>query len=135
MIPITELFRMTKKDAAKMAFGVEEETKREIYALDKPISGRLTLDYPLTKPYVLEYKDVATVGELSWLIAQAYGAIYETEDETSKVRVIDEEARGMVLNRNQTDGEYGIWGHDMSDLFLEIINIDKKGNSKVFIGS
>lgn len=135
MIPITDLFFMTRKDAAIMAFGVEEATKREIYAFDKPISGRLTLDYPLSKPYVLEYKDVATVGELSWLIAQAYGAIYETEAETSKVRVIDEEFRGTVLNRNRTEGEYGIWGHDMGDLFLEIINIDKKGNSKVFIGS
>ena len=51
-------------------------------------------------------------------------------------KVIPIEHRGGFLNRRATEGKYGIWGHDLSDLFIE--GISYYPDSKVvrmFIGS
>ena len=39
--------------------------------------------------------------------------------------VIPPEHRGMLANRNSTDGVYGIYGHDLDDLFLEGLRYDR----------
>lgn len=43
---------------------------------------------------------------------------------------------GGLLNRNSTQGIYGIWGHDLSDLAIEILNYDPETKQvRMFIGS
>lgn len=44
--------------------------------------------------------------------------------------------RGGFVNRNKTNGKYGIWGHDIEDLAIERINYDENKNLiTLFIGS
>lgn len=46
---------------------------------------------------------------------------------TGKVIPINE--RGIILNRNLTDGKYGIYGHDFEDLFLHGFWYDNKNKN------
>jgi hypothetical protein len=50
--------------------------------------------------------------------------------------VIPMEHRGHFLNRNTTNGRYGIWGHDLEDLVIEEMFYDKLAKRlTVFVGS
>jgi hypothetical protein len=50
-------------------------------------------------------------------------------------KVIPIEDRGIILNRNLTDGKYGIYGHDFEDLYLEGFWYDNKSkNLRLFVG-
>jgi hypothetical protein len=52
---------------------------------------------------------------------------------TGKVIPLNE--RGIILNRNLSDGKYGIYGHDFEDLFLHGFWYDNKNkNLRLFIG-
>jgi hypothetical protein len=51
-------------------------------------------------------------------------------------KVIPVEQRGIVLNRNLTNGKYGIYGYDFENLFLEGFWYDKKNkNLRMFVVS
>ncbi len=82
-------------------------------------SIRVAVDYPLREEHVftLNSNDSAGFrrGELALKIAQLYQRIYAEEERSSA------EPAGLVpglLNRTRTEGTYGIWGHDISDLDL-----------------
>lgn len=50
--------------------------------------------------------------------------------------VIPVDQRGIFMNRNLTNGKYGIYGHDFEDLFLEGFWYDKKNkNLRLFVSS
>ncbi|MGZ5971355.1 MAG: hypothetical protein ACXWP4_26980, partial [Polyangiales bacterium] len=55
-------------------------------------------------------------------IAERYAAIYREEAQTATKPVT--KVPGL-LNRAETDGKYGIWGHDLEDLVLERIRIGR----------
>lgn len=57
-----------------------------------------------------------------------YKKIYEIEDRTTKTKPAH---IPNMLNRNITNGMFGIWGHDIGDLVL--VNAEVKGN-KITLG-
>lgn len=63
------------------------------------------------------------------------GKRYLEENETSTLKneSISKRTKGvsLLINRAQTNGKYGIWGHDLED--LTIVNIMVKGN-KIYLG-
>ena len=130
---VADILEMPKQDAEKNIKGEIPGTGKKFTHFDSPVSGEIVLDYPLTNPYKFSVNNIQTVGELSWLIAQAYMCVYECEEETSPQLV--EELDGNCLNRGKTEGDYGIWGHGITDLFLEVITIQPGNKIKVFIGS
>jgi len=81
-------------------------------------------DYPLSREAHFPHE---LTPEMSWidllLLAQAdYKEIYRREDEecgpTGNIP-------GM-LNRASSDGPFGIWGHDISDLYFESVEVDEE---------
>lgn len=128
---VCELADMTKSDASEK-LQAQDENGNIIKYFNKPVFGKITLDYPLTTPYKMEVNEVKTVGELMWLISQAYVVIYETEDETATA--MKEWDDPNIINRGKTNGDYGIWGHSICELVIEEIEI-KNNKISVFIGS
>ena len=105
------------------------DPKEEI--LEANVEYTLKITYPLSKPYVEKLKlDVPTTREqvVSWIVDR-YNFIYGVEDNSTTIK--PEHIPGM-LNRVRTDGEYGIWGHDIGDLILHTLYIDK--NNVLTIG-
>ncbi|MEO0895794.1 MAG: hypothetical protein AAFY71_05320 [Bacteroidota bacterium] len=93
----------------------------------------LFLDYPLSKDLKLPIKADSTAGftrgELILIISRNYKRIYAEEEASAEVKTIPLEKREGLINRNQTDGKYGIWGHDIDDLDLSgiIVHPQRKG--------
>ncbi len=63
--------------------------------------------------------------ELIVEISNRYHRIYREEEESSTTKTIPIEERETLLNRNKTNGIYGIWGHDIEDLDLSRIIISR----------
>jgi hypothetical protein len=61
-------------------------------------------------------------------ITGSYNRIYLEEEESAKTKTIPVDKREGIINRNQTDGKYGIWGHDLGDLDLSSIIVHKLRN-------
>ena len=83
----------------------------------------LTIDYPLSREALVEIetgeKGLGSLGLLG-RIAKAYKKIYEEEDGTSEISI----------------GKYGIWGHDIEDLYIEYVIVDfEKKTIKLRMGS
>lgn len=55
------------------------------------------------------------------IAAKDYSQIYAEEANTQPA---PPSPSAFLLNRGATQGKYGIWGHDLSDLFFEAIVID-----------
>lgn len=90
------------------------------------------ITYPLSRPYIFMYK-FDPKGSLDGLIEEVcknYKSIYDLEDKTSELEATN--IPGMY-NRVQTNGTYGIWGHDIGDLALGGLYIDTKLN-KIRLG-
>ncbi len=98
---------------------------------------KILIDYPLnvTVELKLKVKNIKRFGSLLWKIAQAYKTIYEEEEKTTTTIIIPRNKRKGMINRNPTDGKYGIWGHDLEDLYFEEIEIYDNGVIELFIGS
>ncbi|SEP59819.1 hypothetical protein [Flavobacterium urocaniciphilum] len=96
----------------------------------------LNIDYPLNNPASFVLKSSTngfTKRELILEISKLYYEIYNVEENTSNIKTIPIEQRKGVINRNQTDGKYGIWGHDIGDLDLSSIEVYKTENGKIHI--
>lgn len=93
------------------------------------------LDYPLREdvsfPISASSPRGFTRAELARKVAELYKRIYEEEAQTSKIAVIPLKQRKGIINRNKTNGKYGIWGHDLSDLDLHTIEISRKADGTV----
>lgn len=108
-------------------YDLDEEEK-----LDFPNTGVLGLvaneyafeyDYPLTTPATFYHNLTPETTALDILAfgAQDYKNIYEIENAGTKIKP------GFIpgmLNRNKTNGTYGIWGHGLGDLCFTGININ-----------
>lgn len=95
----------------------------EVVIKDEDI--KIVFDYPLNGEFLFDFHSDNGFQrkQLVELIAQTYQKIYDEENATiQEQQVIPIETRiekGGLMNRNQTDGKYGIWGHDIGDLWLE----------------
>jgi hypothetical protein len=108
----------------------------EIVIIEENI--KIEFDYPLQNVFTFDFVSSGgfTRKHLVELIAKTYQQIYQEEDQSSQVQVIPMENRTTLLNRNQTNGKYGIWGHDISDLWLEGIHYNTSTNTVLLdIGS
>lgn len=97
----------------------------------------LVIDYPLNKPIEIEIKSNESVGfkrgELIQLVSKEYKRIYREEEKSAKTKTVPLEDRQGLINRNETDGKYGIWGHDIEDLDLAVITIHKSNDGKTIL--
>lgn len=98
---------------------------------------RLVIDYPLNKPAVFVIKSSGKGGftkkQLALEISKKYHEIYDAEESSAKTKTIPVEKREGIVNRNETDGKYEIWGHDISDLDLSSVEVYKTEDGKIQI--
>lgn len=97
----------------------------------------LIIDYPLRNKYeqeIITGKKGMVLREVLNIAVDAYKKIYKEERKTSKLKEesISKRSKGksLLINRAETDGKYGIWGHGIED--LTITNIMVKGN-KIYL--
>ena len=91
--------------------------------LDPDKTYVLTIDYPLSTPAIIDVvTDIKGMTRENFvdLVTRCYREIYEAEANTSSVEPTN--IPGM-LNRVSTNGDYGIWGHDLSDLALHTLYV------------
>jgi hypothetical protein len=96
----------------------------------------LVIDYPLNNPAEFVIKSPQkgfTKKQLALEISKKYHEIYDAEEGSAKTKTIPIEKREGLINRNETDGKYGIWGHDISDLDLSSIEVFKTKDGKIQI--
>jgi hypothetical protein len=96
----------------------------------------LVIDYPLTKSAIF---DIEATGkgfsrkQLILLISEKYHQVYDEELNTSGTKVLTADERQNLLNRNRTNGKYGICCHDLADLDLSYIEVHKNFFGKIFL--
>ncbi len=87
----------------------------------------LVLTYPLEKVAIrrlsAENGTGFTRGELMQRIDETYRRVYEIEEASQSSPTPDVENRGAFINRPASDGEFGIWGHDYTDLGVSGIEV------------
>lgn len=96
----------------------------------------LIIDYPLKNEarFILSGgKKGFSRRQLIKIISEKYHHIYDTEAQTVSENATPQDSRGVLLNRDETDGVYGIWGHDISDLDLSSIEVYKNTSGEVFL--
>jgi hypothetical protein len=95
----------------------------------------IIFSYPLKKPTSMKFsfKGGFTLEKFWECVYMGYLVIYNEEPEPEH-----EHGDGItvgLLNRPETDGKYGIWGHDIDDLFLEGYAEVKPGVFELAMGS
>lgn len=128
---ITDLLNTTEDTASSLIQGFTEDGPFKYF--EENLNGKFNITYPLDVIVEGEVEKVFTVGELLWKVAQIYEKIYQEEEETTKIEV--GQMSENLINRNQTDGKYGIWGHDIGDLVFEGIVIYDNAVIEFYIGS
>jgi hypothetical protein len=96
----------------------------------------LIIDYPLTRQAVLEISSQTenfTRKDLILVISKKYHEIYEEETKTAQTKVIPPDQRNGLINRNETDGKYGICCHDLTDLDLGSVEVYKGDNDNIYL--
>jgi len=98
--------------------------------------ANLVLTFPLSKPATLAIESPIPYGftraELVRAICHEYDTIYDIEEATANTKPLPPELRDRV-GRNRTDGLYGIWGHDLSELVCTAIHWTRSSDSRVTI--
>ena len=96
---------------------------------------KIIIDYPLTNQYEFTLKSDKgfSRGQLLSEISKHYYSVYEEEEKTATIKTIPIEKRTIMYNRNETDGKYGIWGHDIADLDISGILVYKTNNGEIII--
>lgn len=95
----------------------------------------IVIDYPLTKEFRFEAESKSGFTRAQTLrdISSAYYKIYKVEEQTATIKTIPAEKRTTTYNRNQTNGIYGIWGHDIADLVLSEILVYRASNGNIIL--
>lgn len=97
-------------------------------------TAKIIIDYPLNFPATFE---ISTTGQgfsrkqLITEISERYHEIYKLEESTATTKTIPLDKRKGLINRNQTDGKFGVWGHDISDLDLSQIEVHKNSLGQI----
>jgi hypothetical protein len=90
--------------------------------------------YPLSNDaeFTHQLDGNTTLHDILLLVKADYTCIYKTEEDA----VGNPGTMPGMLNRATSTGPYGIWGHDLSDLYVEGININMTTKTVMFdIGS
>jgi hypothetical protein len=96
----------------------------------------LIIDYPVKAPL---YFPLTSPGngfsrrQLITAISQQYHSLYKEEEKTATHKTIPADQREGLINRNETNGKYGIWGHDLSDLDLSSIEVYLGKNGFIYL--
>ena len=92
-------------------------------------------DYPLRNSCTIctHFNRSITRKYLVELISQNYHFIYQDEEETVQVKPIPPSKRILGHKRNETNGTYGIWAHDLSDLRLEECKVYRKKDGSILL--
>lgn len=83
-------------------------------------NAKIVFDYPLDNPTT---REISTSDEgfsrrqLVELIGRFYDEIYGEEEASATTKTLPMSDR-KIMNRNHTDGIYGIWGHDLADIAI-----------------
>lgn len=97
----------------------------------------LVIDWPLTNPARIAITAPITQGftrrELVKAICEEYSNVYEAEEGTAHTKPIPPAERAPGEKRNRTDGVYGIWGHDLSELRLTALRWTRRPEGTVEI--
>jgi hypothetical protein len=97
----------------------------------------LVVDYPLDEPFDFPIDAPSARGftraDLVRVVTQVYAFIYAEEERTSAVKTLPLDARGRVINRNQTHGEFGVCCHDLDDLVLHTLTIQKDAEGATYV--
>jgi hypothetical protein len=95
----------------------------------------LLLDYPLIKEFSFELKspDGFTKGELVQMISKQYHEVYSIEEASASIKTVPPDKRVGMYNRNITNGKFGIWGHDLSDLVLSEVRLHRDDQGKFIV--
>lgn len=104
--------------------------REEIVILETKVT--IIIDYPLTNEYKFDIESTNgfTREELLLEISKHYYKLYEEEEKTASIKTLPMEKRQMY-NRNETNGKYGIWGHDIADLVLTEISVFKNNRGQI----
>ena len=95
----------------------------------------IVIDYPIEKEYRFNVKSKSGFcrAQILRYVSGAYLKIYEEEERSATIKTIPIENRGTTLNRNQTNGIYGVWGHDIADLVLGEALIYKSDDGNIVL--
>jgi len=98
-------------------------------------SVTIIIDYPLTNEYKFDLSSDTGFTRVHLLneINKAYRKIYAEEEASATIKTIPIEKRKKLINRNDTNGKYGIWGHDIEDLMLAQIEIYETSDKKLIL--
>ncbi|GHN01634.1 hypothetical protein WSM22_31230 [Cytophagales bacterium WSM2-2] len=94
----------------------------------------LLVDYPLNTPAVFLIETTNEGFSRKQLIKEIstrYKYVYQEEEKSATTKTIPLEKRQGPINRNQTNGKYGIWGHDITDLDLNAIEVHRNGKGTI----
>lgn len=93
----------------------------------------IEFDYPLDRPTSLAFSQHGGFRALDFLrcVFKGYSQIYKEEHEA----VGDPGHIPGMFNRAASNGPYGIWGHDMEDLWFEGATETAPGHFTLAIGS
>jgi hypothetical protein len=98
------------------------------------LSGAYTFnyDYPLSRTVNFQHELIRQMTGLDLLVLGRvdYEQIYREEADSSSVSA--SRIPGM-LNRETTDGKYGIWGHEIENLVFEGIEVDEGKREITFV--
>lgn len=91
----------------------------------------IIFDYPFGEEFKFEFQTDTREGftreYLIDCICGQYRKMYDEENAACKVSTVEERiGKGGLMNREKTEGPYGIWGHDIDDLYLERITYDER---------
>lgn len=95
------------------------------------ITTEIEIDYPLTRKAIKRIT-FSTLYELIDEIRRCYREIYYEEERTMTVYKPSPE---WLLNRGESNGIYGIRGHEIGDLWLELLTITEDKKVYMYIGS
>lgn len=93
-------------------FGVDNAAPETIFSYN-PISVRF--GYPIASPIIVDFNGPLTVRDFISKIAETYKTMYQEEE--------------------ASNGKYGVWGHRLSDLYLEGAELGSDGVWHLTIGS
>lgn len=96
--------------------------KNHVVIYDTAIN--VIIDYPVNNPYKFHLTSSTgfTTAMLLKAISEHYYLLYAEEEKTATIKTLPMKDRKMY-NRNETNGKYGIWGHDIGDLLLDQSNV------------
>jgi hypothetical protein len=109
------------------------DKKDEIIINEKQV--KIIIDYPLTNQYefILQSDKGFTRGQLLMEISKHYYLLYEEEEKTATLKTIPIDKRATMYNRNETNGKYGIWGHDIADMDISEISVYKTKKGEIIV--